>query len=541
MNARRPFAPTLALFLLSCAPVLGQLAAGGGELLRQGVAPLAGSPQVDDRLGTALAAGDFDHDGHADLAIGIPGETVGASGDAGLVSIVYGVDGGLAAGLVESFDADDFAALGFAAENGDRFGSALASGDFDDDGYHDLAIAAPQKLVTRADLSTHAAAGVVFVLYGSPSGLAVAGQQVWHQGRNGLAGVAELDDRLGEALAAGDVDGDGRDDLAIGAPFEDVGAVVDAGGVNLLYGAAGGLTATSHVNLVWTQDTFGLSIGDDDQFGSVLALGDFAADGAADLAIGAPDEDLTGAASGGLVVVAQGLPGSGLSASDAKILTQADILLPDEPDAGDRFGAALVADDFDGDGDDDLAIGSPGEGWSDGGPVLAEVGAVDVLRGGPGAGLGSNGFGVRVDRVETGVPAALDSFGARLASGDFDADGVAELVIGAPGAVVAGADGAGASYLVTRPATQPFTSSLPLSRDGAAPGTPAAFDGFGSSLAIGDFDGNHFLDLAVGVPFADAAGPLGNAGAVNVFFSISLFRDDFESGTHSLWSTVVTD
>lgn len=161
---------------------------------------------------------------------------------------------------MESFDTDDFAALGFTAENGDRFGSALASGDFDDDGYDDLAIAAPQKLVTRADLSTHAAAGVVFVLYGSPSGLAVAGQQAWHQGRNGLAGVAELDDRMGEALAAGDVDGDGRDDLAIGAPYEDVGAVVDAGGVDLLYGSAGGLTATSHLNLVWTQDTWALPL-----------------------------------------------------------------------------------------------------------------------------------------------------------------------------------------------------------------------------------------------------------------------------------------
>lgn len=173
-------------------------------------------------------------------------------------------------------------------------------------------------------------------------------------------------------------------------------------------------------------------------------------------------------------------------------------------------------------------MGSPGEGWSDGGPVLAEVGAVDVLRGGPGAGLGSNGFGVRIDRVETGMPAALDGFGARIASGDFDADGVAELVIGAPGAVVAGADGAGASYLVTRPATPAIhlLAALESGRQRPAPRRPST--ALAAASPWRSFDGNHFLDLAVGVPFADASGPLGNAGAVNVFFSISLFRDDFE-------------
>ncbi len=547
-DARPTSAPRLrnVLFLvtalaLAATAASAQIDAAGGQLLAQGSGTIPGSPQVDDRFGSALAAGDFDHDGRLDLAIGVPNENVPPTTNSGQVIVVYGSATGLAGSAAESWSANDFAALGQVAASGDRFGTALAVGDFDDDGYDDLAISAPHRRVTRADGSIHDAAGMVFVLYGSAGGLTTARQQVWRQGFGGLAGVAEAGDRLGEALAVGDLDGDGFDDLAIGVPYEDVGATVDAGGVNVLHGSLGGLTTGWLVNPVWTQGSFGFQDETGDHFGAALAIGDFSGDGAADLAIGVPDEDLTGAVDGGSIFLVRGLPGSGLTATGAQALTQSYLFLPGLPALGERFGAALAAGDYDGDGLDDLAMGAPGERWVDGGGVEhVDVGAVFVLRGSAGGGLLGSGAGRRILRADVGTVAGLDRFGAALAAGDFDSDGIDELAVGAPGAAVGAAAGAGAVYLLSRPDLSTLAATLELSQAGAAPGAPNNWDGFGSSLAVGDFDGSRFADLAVGVPFENS-GAIGNAGAVNVFWSTGLFRDGFESGNTAVWSAAVGD
>ncbi len=80
-------------------------------------------------------------------------------------------------------------------------------------------------------------------LYGSAGGLTAANDQIWHQDIPDVKGVAENFDRFGASLTVGDFNRDDFDDLAIGVPGEDIGANINAGAVNILYGSVSGLTA----------------------------------------------------------------------------------------------------------------------------------------------------------------------------------------------------------------------------------------------------------------------------------------------------------
>ncbi len=79
------------------------------------------------------------------------------------------------------------------------------------------------------------------MIYGSNSGLTATGDQIWHQDSFGMEGIAEAFDRFGSSLTVGDFNNDGKDDLAIGVPGEDIGNITNAGATNILYGSASGL------------------------------------------------------------------------------------------------------------------------------------------------------------------------------------------------------------------------------------------------------------------------------------------------------------
>jgi hypothetical protein len=155
--------------------------------------------------------------------------------------------------------------IGSIAEADDQFGDTLAAGDFNGDGYDDLAIGVPFEDWNQEDT------GIVQVVWGSSTGL-TGTDELWREDLLDNFGMDEGRDRFGETLAAGDLDGDGIDDLVVGTPREDIGADVDCGVVYVLPGAAGGL---SSANQWWHQGKDGLhdQAEPDDQFGySLVAI-----------------------------------------------------------------------------------------------------------------------------------------------------------------------------------------------------------------------------------------------------------------------------
>src|SRR5439155_10365720 len=184
------------------------------QLWTQDATDVENSAEPDDNFGAALSAGDFNGDGFLDLAIGVPGESVGTIGTAGAVSVLYGSAGGLQAVAPNDQVWDqDTTGIRDRSEAGDGFGASLAAGDFDGNGKADLGVGVPGE-----DIGTLADGGAVAVLYGAAGGLQADApdDDYWNQNSTSVRDSAEVGDRFGGSLAAGDFDGNGRDDLGIG-------------------------------------------------------------------------------------------------------------------------------------------------------------------------------------------------------------------------------------------------------------------------------------------------------------------------------------
>ena len=194
----------------------------------------------------------------------MPFEDQAATND-GAVNVIYGAATGGLGGPGNEVWSQGGEGVAGTPEAGDQFGYSLAAGNFGNSSQADLAIGVPfEDQAATND-------GAVNVIYGATTGgLGAAGNEVWSQGGEGVAGTPEAGDLFGYSLAAGNFGNSSQADLAIGVPFEDQAATND-GAVNVIYGAAGGLAVPG--NEVWSQGSEGITGTPEagDQFGTSVA------------------------------------------------------------------------------------------------------------------------------------------------------------------------------------------------------------------------------------------------------------------------------
>ncbi len=380
------------------------LTATGDRVFHQDSTGILGSNQPGDRFGAALTTGDFNGDGFADLAIGVPGEDIGGLLNTGRVAVLFGSPDGLTAAGDESWDQDKPGVVGSNRTGADR-GEALTAGDFDRDGFWDLAIGVPGNATSGVRDS-----GAVLILGGWIGGLDAGADQWWTQNTPTIVDKAQRGDRFGSVLETGDFNGDNRADLAIGIPREGVAGKSKAGAVAVLLGSGGGLTAVG--NTIWSEATTGI-LGDikrNDRFGFALTAGDFDADGRDDLAIGIPYQEIGARKDAGDVAVIYG-GAAGLQPTGDQRWNEATPGVKGGAAKYDHLGWALRAFDERADNDGDLVIGIPDQNVAG----IGNAGAVLVLKGRSGGITAAgdsywhqNTTGIR------GEPGVADKFGKAL-------------------------------------------------------------------------------------------------------------------------------
>lgn len=376
----------------------------GGIRISQATAEVPGTPEAGDRFGAAVALTDTSGDGVAELLVGAPGEDISGRGkDAGLVQAIGGAKGamngrpGPGSNVITGPSASA------------AYGWSVAAADVTGDGGRDIVIGGRDKVVLRAVVDDGEDVVTTTVL-ATPMGgrapllatgdftadgtddLALAFHTInapytrshvrlwsWDPAERRMANTWNSSNGAASALAVGDFDGDGLDDLALGECREIADENIDdpcgpesyakGGGIHVLHGHA---TSFGFRSQTLNQDTVGVHgvAEDGDRFGASLAVLDWNGDGRDDLIAGAPGEAIgTRKAAGAATLLLGHVGGIVDQFGEASSVPyhQDRPRVPGAAEAADAFGAAVATGDFDKDGTPDTVVGSPGENAKSGG------------------------------------------------------------------------------------------------------------------------------------------------------------------------------
>jgi len=523
--------------------------------------------KAGDRLGVALAAlGDLDGDSVVDLAVGAFLDDDGGT-NAGAVYVLFLTSDGMVkaaqklSALYGNFNAfytleySDVSSISVAALgdlNGDSLTDLAVGSVLDDDGFLD--------------------AGAVYVLFLETSGIIKGAQKLsMLYGNFNVFYSLDADDRIGISVAAlGDLDGDGVTELAVGAELDDDGGVNVGAAYILFLETNGNVKAAQKLSGLYGDFNVFYTLEASDGFAyGMAALGDISGDGVMDMAVGARYDDDGGADTGSVYLVFLESDGTAKAALKISMLYgyyNGVYSL----NTSDSFGISVAAlGDLDGDGVTDLAVGANFD--DDGG---ASTGAVYIINlnesycetPGP-TSVPVPTTSALPSPIPTVLPASTsttcftdgtakdvqklsalygnfnafyalntsDGFGNSVAAlGDLDDDGVVDLVVGAR-FDDDGGDNAGAAYVLFLDTNENVKDAQKLSNLYGNFGSfyaLGALDYFGWAVAaLGDFDGDTVVDLAVGA-CGDNDGA-SNAGAVYVLF---LSTDGIVAGSQKISS-----
>jgi len=451
--------------------------------------------KVNDVLGHAVAAGDLNGDGIHDVIVGVDGWDNGS--ERGALYVFMGRND--LSGTKDFKTAGTTAALTVLGANpGDRLARSIAVGDVNNDGKDDLVIgayhASPGGRIEAGavyvilgqaglsddtpltiDLSSQQAALTVLGAEGDPDGKLTGAEQsaipLMFQDEVSAPQAGEIGDRLGRSVATGDVNGDGFDDLILGAYGANVGAAKDAGKTYVIFGGSAmnnPRTIDLSINPGGANLTLtGIDAGD--QSGFYVSSGDLNQDGKDEILVGAyfgkGFDNATGAETGEAYVV------YGKASFNATLsLNNAEGKIYGES-AGDRLSRSIAAGDVNNDGYEDLLLGAsradPG-GRLDAGKAYAIYGRASVLgqiKLADGTAdstvLGDGASGVTCDEPVNPATDCADEAGHSISIGDMNGDGVDDMIVGALFVNSGSKDDVGAAYII-------FGTNLPPAGDNQA-------------------------------------------------------------------------